>query len=1589
VRVADLIFHLRNLDIRLSVEGDRLRVNAPKGVLTNSLRAQIAERKQDLLDFLRDNSAPTALDPPPVVRRMDVNPTPLSFAQERLWFLEQLEPASAVYNICRAWRLLGELNLSAIESSLNEIVRRHEVLRSSVHIADGRPVQVVQPPFELNLSVIDLQPSLPIGREPEIRERIQQAADAPFDFAAGKLLRAEVLRIADEEHVLILTTHHIVSDAWSMGILTRELWLLYEVYGADKSSQLEELQIQYADFAEWQREWLQGDVLEGQVCYWKEQLKDLMHLNLPTDRPRPARQSFEAARIPIRLPETLTAAIHELSNQAGVTPFMILLAAFQVLLYRYSGQEEIVVGSPIANRARTELEFLIGFFVNTLVLRSDLSGNPTFKEHLERVREVCLGAYAHQDLPFEKLVQELQPERDPSRNPLFQVMFALQNATRPFSGIPGFRIEPLEIQSGRSPFDLSVFLREREGKYMGFIEYNTDLFNGDRIEQMARHFQTLLDGAIANPDQPISTLPILTDSERHRILIEWNDTAADYPKDSCIHELFEAQVERTPEAIAVQFEGKQLTYRELNKRANQLAHYLRGLGIGPEMLVGICVERSLEMVVGLLGILKSGGAYVPVDFTYPKERLEFMLEDAQVSVLITQEKLIEDGRWRPVLSETEGMDDSSPRFPGLRPPMKIVCLDTDWDTIARESEQNPRSEVKPHNLAYVIYTSGSTGTPKAVAIEHRNTVNLLQWAKTVYGPTELVGVLASTSICFDLSVFEIFLPLCCGGRVILVENALCLDRVLERNDLTLINTVPSVMVELLRAGALPKSVRTVNLAGEPLRAELVKQIYDLGYVEKVYDLYGPSETTTYSTFTLRTPNGLNTIGCPISNTRIYVLDSHFQVVPIGVYGEIYIGGDGVARCYLNQPELTSERFVPHPFRHDLSSRLYRTGDRARYRPDGNIEFLGRTDNQVKIHGYRIELGEIEAVLNQHPTIKESIVVVRDGDSSGEKHLIAYLVRKELSSGAISELRNFLKDKLPNYMVPSLFVQLDALPLSPNGKTDRVVLQLRDDARPESKETYAEPRTHVQELLAQIWEEVLRIEAVGIHDNFFELGGHSLLAIQIISRVREAFDKDVPLSALFDEPTIAGLAATIEKTISGRTDELPPITRAPRDGPLPLSMNQEHLWRLDRMIPGIHFFNMPYVYHLSGDLNISALERALTEIIRRHEALRTVFAEINGRPTQVIKAVAELELPNVDLRAESADESSQKAASCILEERQGPFDLAVGPLVRIKLLRLTNTESLLLVTMHHIISDYWSMKLFRRELVALYEAFAQGRPSSLQEPTTQFADFAIWERRLLQMSLLDDQLSYWKKQLVAPLPNSYGPSNHTKTLMSQMSNEIVEFDQTLYVAIRRLAEREHCTLFTVLIAALGVALCAATGNQDVLIATLAANRSKTESEGVIGHMVNTLILRFQVSPANTIRQLLRQVRGQLLELFTKQEFPFEELARVLESDGLARQSLSQTLFSYQYRYAEVTKCSGLRFAPFNIYSSKTDKNIAPSAFSLILQVTASSTQFTGAVNYRTESLSDARARGIIQGFIKTLRLIVNSPNENLSAALMQM
>jgi len=1069
---------------------------------------------------------------------------PASFAQQRLWFIDQLVPGNAFYNVPTALRLTGSLNLSALEQTFNEIVRRHEALRTRFGMVEGQLVQAIPtescanapapplgneaPTLTIPLPVVDLRELPAEEGELQAKRLITEESVRPFDLATGPLIRLMLLKLDETEHILLLNLHHIICDDWSIGVLIRELSTIYTAFAQNQPSPLAELPLQYADFAHWQREWLQGEELETQLAYWRQQLGGIPVLNLPSDRPKPTIQSYRGATKFLELPPSLSKALEKLSQQEGVTLFMTLLAAFQTLLYRYTQQEDIAVGSPIANRNRSEIEGLIGFFVNTLVLRTDLSCNPTFQELLDRVREVTLGAYAHQDLPFEKLVEELHPERSLSRHPLFQVVFGFENAPMEALELPRLTVSSLNIDFKTTRFDLEFHLwqasegfrslwgeRWEHGEGIrGVVVYNTDLFDEGTITRMLGHFKRLLEGIVANPQARIANLPFLSEAERHQLLVEWNDTQADYPQKRCIHQLFEEQVEKTPDAIALIFEGKQLTYRQLNSRSNQLAHHLQKLGVGSEVLVGICMERSVEMIVGCLSILKVGGAYVPLDPTYPQERLSFMLEDAQVPVLLTQQHLV----------ERLGTQKS-----------EVVCLDSDWETIAQETEENPNSAVTSDNLAYVIYTSGSTGKPKGVVVPHKAVNRLV--CNTNYiklEPSDKVAQVSNTS--FDAATFEIWVALLHGAQLIGLSRDVTLSPrdfalQLRQQGITVLFLTTALFQQIARdVPQAFESLRYLLFGGEAVDSRWVQKILKNGPPKRLLHVYGPTEGTTFSSFysVQDVPEEATAIpiGCPITNTQIYLLDGQLQPVPIGVTGELYIGGEGLAQGYLNRPELTSLAFIPNPFTQKPGTRLYKTGDLARYRSDGNIEFLGRSDDQVKIRGFRIELGEIEAVLSQHPAVAEAVVIVQE-DIPGDKHLVAYIVPNKGQAPTSSQLRQFSKEKLPNYMVPSIYMILEFLPLTPNGKVDRRVLPAVDTLSLDTKEDYVAPRTTVEEELARIWRQVLGKQQVGVHDNFFELGGHSLVATQLTSRIRDRFKVELPVRILFEAPTMAMLARHIE------------------------------------------------------------------------------------------------------------------------------------------------------------------------------------------------------------------------------------------------------------------------------------------------------------------------------------------------------------------------------------------------------------------------------------------------------------------------------
>jgi amino acid adenylation domain-containing protein len=1061
--------------------------------------------------------------PPPIRAISREEPLTLSFAQQRLWFLDRLEEGQSVaYQVPRAIRLEGDLQVDALERAFNEIVRRHEVLRTIFGPGEEGPLQFIVPESQTSLGLIDLVGCPEGEREAELRRRLRGEIYEPFDLARGPLLRTRLYRLGEQEHVLLLNMHHIVTDGWSMGVLFRELSLLYAAFCKGQPSPLPELAIQYADYARWQRNWLQGVALERQLEYWKEQLAGApARLELPTDRPRPPVQTFRGGKVAFIIPKEVAAGLKGVGRRAGATPFMTLYGAFAVLLSRWSGQEDLVIGSPIAGRRHVALETLIGFLVNTLALRADLSGDPSFWELLGRIKTMTLEAYAHQDLPFEQLVEELQPTRSLSYTPLFQVMLVMQNAPVVAIDLGELKATPVESGYAAAKFDLTLGLQEVEEGLRGSFNYNADLFDEETIGRMADQFQLLLEGIVAEPEGRISKLALLRGAERHRILVEWNQTAVDYPKARCVHELVEEQAEHTPEAVAAVFESTQLTYRKLNDRANQLAHHLQELGVGPDTLVGICLERSLDMVVGLLGILKAGGAYVPLDPGYPKERLTFMVRDSGAAVLLTQ----------------QGLRD---QLQVQNPNCQILCLDAEWGMIARCPTRNPISGVSPENLAYVIYTSGSTGRPKGVEIEHRALTNFLCSMAQEPGLSETDVVLAVTILAFDIAGLELFLPLITGARIELAsrktaQDGAALARTLSSSGATTMQATPATWRLLFESGWKGDRRLRVLCGGEAMDRDLAARL--VSTCGSVWNMYGPTETTIWSSVA-RIESDEVTIGRPIANTQMYVLDGTREPVPPGVTGELHIGGVQLARGYLGRPELTAEKFVQNPFG---EGRLYKTGDLARYRSDGVIEFLGRIDNQVKIRGFRIELGEIETVLGQHPSVQESIVIARE-DIPGGKRLVAYVVARDhtpgderLSRHAVSgngatspsELREFLQVKLPDYMVPAAFVPLETLPLTPNGKVDRKALPKPDLEAVADESKFVAPSTPTQIVLARIWSKVLGLQEVGIHDNFFELGGHSLLALRIFSEIEKELGDRLPLATLFQAPTIEKLATVLD------------------------------------------------------------------------------------------------------------------------------------------------------------------------------------------------------------------------------------------------------------------------------------------------------------------------------------------------------------------------------------------------------------------------------------------------------------------------------
>jgi amino acid adenylation domain-containing protein len=1424
---------------------------------------------------------------------------------------------------------------------------------------NGEVVQVVRESLRIPLPVEDLSACL--DPEQQAHDRIVEEAGCTLDLERGPLIRARVLRLNSADHVLLLTLHHIFFDQWSRGILARELSVLYDAYHACTRSPLSELRLQYADYAVWQRQHLQGNILEKHLAYWKQQLANApAELTLPTDRPRPRVQTFRGARTPFHFSQTLTERLTQFSRQQGTTLFMTLLTGFHALLSRYSGQDDVVVGTPTAGRNRPETEGIIGFFANTLALRLDLSGDPPFEELIQRTKKMTLDAYQHQEMPFENLVEELNPERSLSHNPLFQALFSLGNLPQYAFELPELELRWAGTREAKSKFDISVFMHQQPDHLAGRIEYNRDLFDEDRIGRMIGHYQVLLEAAAKNPELRLSELPLLTAGEEAQILVGWNATATEYPRDLCLHQLFEQQATRTPDAVACVFEQDQLSYRELNERANQLARYLKHRGVGPGQKVGVYVERSLAMMVSLLGVQKSGAAYVPLDPAYPAGRIRLTLEDAQAPVLLTESSLLES-------LPANGSE--------------IICLDRDGPDIAQQDRANPPNEAGPEDLIYVMFTSGSTGRPKGVQVLHRAVVNLLSCMKQQLrmGPDDVFPAL--TSFAFDISIAELYLPLVSGGRVVVAPRDLAGDgkelaKFLRHHGATAVQATPTTWNLLLQAEFTGRGLKRV-IGAEALPQDLCRRLLEADGT--LHNYYGPTETTVWSAMhCFRAKEEPVVVGRPLANTQIYILDRNLRPVPIGVTGEIFIGGDGVARGYLNLPALTAEKFLPDPF--SAKGRLYRTGDLARFRPDGTIEYLGRGDNQVKIRGFRIELGEVETVLGQHPAVAECVVAARE-DLSGDKRLVGYVVAAGQAALPTAELRAFVKARLPEYMVPVAWVQLERFPLTANGKVDRQHLPAPEYRREDQEHAYVGPRTPAEEVIAGIWAQVLKLDRVGVEDNFFELGGHSLLGTQVVSRIQRAFGVELPLRALFEAPTVAGLA---EQTTAFRRQQQGiqalPVRRVKREGPLPLSYAQQRLWFLYRLKPQQALYNVPYVVRLQGRLHASVLERSLRGVVERHEALRTRFEVIGGEPAQVIEPVPELLLVVTDLSGLAEPEREPEAQRQVTAEALRPFDLRAGPLLRASLWKLAEQDHVLVLNTHHSISDGWSLGVLWEELTALYLAGVEGQHSLLEPLPLQYGDYAVWQREFLAGERLEQQLAYWKQQLAGAPPVLELPADRPRPALETFrgARQSVLLPPILLQDLRQLSRKEGVTLFMTLLGAFSVLLSRYTGQDDIVVGSPIAGRNQAELEKLIGFFVNTLVLRTNLGGNPTVRELLGQVRETVMEAYAHSDVPFERLVKELRPDrDLNRNPLFQVMLVLQNLEPDGRDLPGLasRAFPISKQFSKFDLTLFAREQTDGLRVT---------FEYNTDLFDGTTIERLCGHFQNLLEAVVNNPELRLSA-----
>ena len=1483
ILVVDLILSAKERGITLFLEDGKLKYNCnDEKAIEGAFLTELRLNKEAIISFLENEIVDISNNPNPsynIKKAERPEQIPLSYGQERLWFTEQLKGGSQ-FNIPIVYRFKGDLDQELLEKSFRSIINRHEILRTVYLENAGQPYQLVLENNNWQLQYDELINSA----ENQVADFIKMEIERPFDLTQDFMVRARLVKVKSDEHLLVLVLHHIATDGWSVPIMISELVESYKAMKIGAEVNLPDLALQYADYAIWQRNPLNELELDRQLDYWEDKLTGVEPLDIPTDFSRPSIQSSHGQTLWFKTDSALQQKLQRLAKQEDVTMFMLLLSIFKVFLARYTGQTDVTVGTPIANRIESEIAPLIGFFVNNLALRDDLGGNPAFKALLAQVKATTLDAYTYQGVPFEKIVNRIEKNRQVDRSPIFQVMFTLQNnSSAENSSFDDQLILTKEsFSNNQSKYDLTVLVNESEDGLNIGIEYCTDLFSTETINRLMVHYEQLMQSVVLNPKNRIENLQMIHPKEQELLLNTFSGAKVAYPENKTIIDLFDEQVKATPDKVAIEFGGDSLSYRQLEEKSNQLAHYLIDKGIKKDSLVGICLNRSLEMIIGLLGILKSGGAYVPIDSEYPEERIKFILQDTAAPIVLCT-----------------GTEVANLEFADID--TTLIALDQDWSEIEEMSSSTLPRISRSQDLMYVIYTSGSTGKPKGVMKEHRSVVNRLLWAQDYFNlnPAEDV-VLQKTTFCFDVSVWELFWPLISGVKMVLAapeghrDNTYLRDRITSSN-VTTIHFVPSMLEAFLLdapAGLCP-NLKRVICSGEALKTNHVDLFREKLPHVSLHNLYGPTEAAIDVTaWDVPLEGDLKKvlIGKPVANTSLYVLNASGQHCGIGVIGELYISGIQVARGYLNREALTAERFVADPFDQHSQARMYKTGDLARWLPDGNIEYLGRKDHQVKIRGFRIELEEIEAVLNQHPTVKQNVVVVKK-DAQQLDRLVAFIVNETpINQG---ELKSYLKSQLPEYMIPSIFVETEELPLTHNGKINRKALPEVDFSTLLNKE-YIAPRNEMEQCLERIWKDLLGLEQVGIHDNFFELGGHSLLATRVASAIKRDLGLDIAIKDLFAQPTISELRGFLQGADASEST-LPEIQVFERPDKIPLSFSQEQLWFIDKLSGSTHY-HVPVILRFNGAMDKDILEKSFQAITNRHEILRTTYYEENGKPLQ---SVMDRDLWKLNYSvAKDLDEQKQK--ELILNEIKNTFDLEKDHSLRAHLVKLSSDEYLLIIVMHHIAIDGWSKPIFINELTEFYRSFTKNVKPNLADLPIQYIDYALWQQQYLSGPILDQKLAYWSNKL-SELQHLDMPLDFPRPAVQSIKGRTIGFrvGKEITHKLNAICDEEGVTMFILLLTAFNVMLCKYTGQDDIIIGTPTANRPQVELENLIGFFINTLALRNDLGDNPIFKDLLGQVKNNTLEAYSHQEVPFEKIVEVVEKGrDLTRTPVFQVMFALQ-------------------------------------------------------------------------------------------